>query len=74
MSNQQQRPDAEQENSLQVESKEHEQGKSEIEVKEENLPSRAAAVHELIRMEGEKELERDCCGQRWPPGCRWGLP
>ena len=65
MSNQQQRPDAEQENSLQVESKEHEQGKSEIEVKEENLPSRAAAVHELIRMEGEKELERDWLALLW---------
>ncbi|CAI2493278.1 formate/nitrite transporter family protein [Serratia liquefaciens] len=65
MSDRQQHPDAEQENSLQVESNEHEQGKSEIEVKEENLPSRAAAVHELIRMEGEKELERDWLALLW---------
>lgn len=41
-----------------VESKESEQGE-EIEVDEESLPSRAAAVHEHIRQEGEKELERD---------------
>lgn len=41
-----------------VESEESEQGK-EIEVDEEALPSRAAAVHEQIRQEGEKELERD---------------
>ncbi|ROR07920.1 formate/nitrite transporter family protein [Erwinia sp. JUb26] len=41
-----------------VESEESEQGK-EIEVDEEVLPSRAAAVHEQIRQEGEKELERD---------------
>lgn len=42
----------------QVESEESEQG-GEIEVDEEALPSRAAAVHEQIRQEGEKELERD---------------
>ncbi|MDI3440321.1 formate/nitrite transporter family protein [Erwinia sp. V90_4] len=42
----------------QVESEESEQGE-EIEVDEEALPSRAAAVHEQIRQEGEKELERD---------------
>lgn len=41
-----------------VESQESEQGE-EIEVDEEALPSRAAAVHEQIRQEGEKELERD---------------
>lgn len=41
-----------------VESKESEQDE-EIEVDEEALPSRAAAVHEQIRQEGEKELERD---------------
>ncbi|WP_338557296.1 formate/nitrite transporter family protein [Erwinia sp. E_sp_B04_7] len=41
-----------------VESEESEQDK-EIEVDEEVLPSRAAAVHEQIRQEGEKELERD---------------
>lgn len=42
----------------QVESEESGQGK-EIEVDEEALPSQAAAVHEQIRQEGEKELERD---------------
>jgi len=41
-----------------VDSDEHSQGK-EIETGEENLPSKAAAVHEVIRMEGEKELDRD---------------
>ena len=41
-----------------VDSDEHAQGK-EIETGEDNLPSKAAAVHEVIRMEGEKELERD---------------
>lgn len=41
-----------------VESQESEQGE-EIEVDEEALPSRAAAVHEQIRQEGEKALERD---------------
>lgn len=41
-----------------VESEESEQDKD-IEVDEEALPSRAAAVHEQIRQEGEKELERD---------------
>ncbi|WP_455816631.1 formate/nitrite transporter family protein [Pseudomonas cerasi] len=45
-------------NDNQVESEESEQGE-EIEVDEEALPSRAAAVHEQIRQEGEKELERD---------------
>lgn len=41
-----------------VESEESERGE-EIEVDEEALPSGAAAVHEQIRSEGEKELERD---------------
>ena len=41
-----------------VDSEESERGE-EIEVDEEALPSRAAAVHEQIRQEGEKELERD---------------
>ncbi|MFS7240595.1 formate/nitrite transporter family protein [Serratia proteamaculans] len=65
MSDPQQRPDTDSDDDLQVESKEHEQGKSEIEVKEQNLPSRAAAVHEQIRMEGEKELERDWLALLW---------
>ncbi|MEW5290274.1 formate/nitrite transporter family protein [Erwinia papayae] len=43
---------------VEIDSEESEQGK-EIDVNEESLPSRAAAVHELIRQEGEKELERD---------------
>lgn len=47
------------ESSVKVESEEHDRGKSTIEVDEQKLPSRAAAVHEQIRMEGEKELERD---------------
>jgi len=53
------RPTNSDENSVKVESEEHDRGKSTIEVDEEKLPSRAAAVHEQIRMEGEKELERD---------------
>ncbi|MBF7956625.1 formate/nitrite transporter family protein [Rahnella victoriana] len=47
-----------------VDSDEHAQGK-EIETGEENLPSKAAAVHEVIRMEGEKELERDGQALLW---------
>ncbi|MCU5772838.1 formate/nitrite transporter family protein [Erwiniaceae bacterium BAC15a-03b] len=47
-----------------VESEEHEQGK-EIEVDEEALPSAAAAVHEQIRQDGEKELERDSMALLW---------
>ncbi|KFC80109.1 Inner membrane protein yfdC [Ewingella americana] len=47
-----------------VDSEEHAQG-TEIEVDEENLPSRAAAVHEQIRQEGEKELERDGLALFW---------
>ncbi|MCS3407758.1 formate/nitrite transporter family protein [Serratia sp. AKBS12] len=53
------------EGEVKVESKEQEQGKAEIEVDEEKLPSRAAAVHEQIRMEGEKELERDWLALLW---------
>lgn len=49
---------------LEVDSKEDEDG-GEIEVDEENLPSRAAAVHEQIRQEGEKELERDGLALMW---------
>lgn len=63
--NEQQRQDHEQDETMQVESEEQEQGKREIEVREENLPSRAAAVHEQIRMEGEKELERDGLALLW---------
>ncbi|WP_422529232.1 formate/nitrite transporter family protein [Serratia fonticola] len=59
MSTKPNRPANSDENSVKVESEEHDRGKSTIEVDEEKLPSRAAAVHEQIRMEGEKELERD---------------
>ncbi|WP_258576975.1 hypothetical protein [Candidatus Pantoea persica] len=41
-----------------VDSDEKEQG-TEIGVDEDALPSRAAAIHEEIRQDGEKELERD---------------
>ncbi|URQ59833.1 formate/nitrite transporter family protein [Pantoea alhagi] len=47
-----------------VESEEKEQGE-EIEVDEEQLPSGAAAIHEQIRQEGEKELERDSIALLW---------
>ncbi|MGV8924681.1 MAG: formate/nitrite transporter family protein [Ewingella sp.] len=47
-----------------VDSHENSQG-TEIETNEENLPSPAAAVHEQIRMEGEKELERDGMALLW---------
>ena len=70
----QQRREHEPDETMQVESEEQEQGKREIEVREENLPSRAAAVHEQIRMEGEKSWSATgwrCCGRRSPPGCRW---
>ncbi|GBU12702.1 inner membrane protein [Enterobacterales bacterium] len=47
-----------------VDSEERSQG-TEIEVDEENLPSPAAAIHEQIRHEGEKELERDGLALMW---------
>jgi formate/nitrite transporter FocA (FNT family) len=47
-----------------VESDEKDEGK-EIEVDEEALPSRAAAIHEEIRQDGEKELERDGMALLW---------
>ncbi|HAU5562765.1 TPA: hypothetical protein JD264_02945 [Serratia fonticola] len=47
-----------------VESDEKDQGK-EIEVDEDALPSRAAAIHEEIRQDGEKELERDGMALLW---------
>ncbi|WP_395858599.1 formate/nitrite transporter family protein [Affinibrenneria salicis] len=45
-------------NMNEVESEEKEQGRK-IEINEDSLPSPAAALHEQIRQEGEKELERD---------------
>lgn len=49
---------------LKVGSDEQKQGK-EIEVNEKKLPSKAAAIHELIRLDGEKELERDSFALLW---------
>ena len=43
---------------IEVESEEKERGKK-IEIDEDRLPSRAMAIHEHIRQDGEKELERD---------------
>ncbi|MDI6536489.1 formate/nitrite transporter family protein [Pantoea ananatis] len=48
-----------------VDSEEKEQGKEDIEVDEDALPSRAAAIHEEIRQDGEKELERDGMALLW---------
>ncbi|MCZ4060584.1 formate/nitrite transporter family protein [Pantoea sp. LMR881] len=47
-----------------VDSDEKEEG-TDIEVDEEALPSRAAAIHEEIRQDGEKELERDAMALLW---------
>lgn len=41
------------------------QDDDEIEVDEEHLPSAAAAVHEQIRQDGQKELERDGMALLW---------
>lgn len=49
---------------LEVESKEKESGKN-IEMDEERLPSRAMAIHEHIRQDGEKEMERDAMALLW---------
>lgn len=49
---------------LAVESIEKQNGE-EIEVDEEHLPSQAMATHEVIRQEGEKELERDAMALLW---------
>ena len=49
---------------LAVENKEKQQGKK-IEVDEDRLPSRAMAIHEHIRQEGEKEMERDAMALLW---------
>ncbi|RPH29553.1 hypothetical protein EHN07_05555 [Buttiauxella warmboldiae] len=49
---------------IEVESDEKDQGEQ-IEVDEENLPSRAMAIHEHIRQDGEKELERDAMALLW---------
>lgn len=49
---------------LEVESEEHSEGKK-IEVDEDRLPSRAMAIHEHIRQDGEKELQRDGMALLW---------
>lgn len=49
---------------LEVESEEKSSGK-EIEMDEERLPSKAMAIHEHIRQDGEKELERDAMALLW---------
>ena len=49
---------------LEVESEEKQSGKK-IEIDEDRLPSRAMAIHEHIRQDGEKELERDAMAQLW---------
>lgn len=49
---------------LKVDNEEEKQGKQ-INTDEERLPSRAAAVHEIIRQEGTKELERDVWALLW---------
>ncbi|HFZ8994321.1 TPA: formate/nitrite transporter family protein [Citrobacter freundii] len=49
---------------LEVESEENEKGE-EIEVDEDQLPSRAMAIHEHIRHDGQKELERDAMALLW---------
>ncbi|CNE28830.1 putative inner membrane protein [Yersinia rohdei] len=41
------------------------QEKQEIAVNEKNFPSKAAAIHEIIRIEGKKELERDSFALLW---------
>lgn len=49
---------------IDVESEEKISGEQ-IEVDEERLPSRAMAIHEHIRQDGEKELERDAMALFW---------
>lgn len=49
---------------LQVDSDEKLEGKK-IEVDEDRLPSRAMAIHEHIRQDGEKEMERDAMALLW---------
>jgi len=49
---------------IEVESDEKRRGEK-IELDEERLPSRAMAIHEHIRQDGEKELERDAMALFW---------
>ncbi|MEI2263646.1 formate/nitrite transporter family protein [Erwinia sp. CGal63] len=52
-------PEVRREEKEEIEVESEEKEGEEIEVDEEALPSRAAAIHEEIRQDGEKELERD---------------
>lgn len=49
---------------LEIESEEKERGEK-IEIDEDRLPSRAMAIHEHIRQDGEKEMERDAMALLW---------
>lgn len=49
---------------IKVESEEKLSGEK-IEIDEDRLPSRAMAIHEHIRQEGEKEMERDAMALLW---------
>ncbi|HGH5980605.1 TPA: formate/nitrite transporter family protein [Kluyvera georgiana] len=49
---------------IKVESEEKLSGQK-IEINEDRLPSRAMAIHEHIRQEGEKEMERDAMALLW---------
>jgi hypothetical protein len=58
---------------LEIESEEKARGEK-IEIDEDRLPSRAMAIHEHIRQDGEKEMERDAMassGQLSPQGSQW---
>ncbi|WP_318357414.1 formate/nitrite transporter family protein [Enterobacter sp.] len=49
---------------IEVESEENSRGED-IEMDEDHLPSRAMAIHEHIRQDGEKEMERDAMALLW---------
>lgn len=49
---------------LEIESEEKARGEK-IEIDEDRLPSRAMAIHEHIRQDGEKEMERDAMALFW---------
>ena len=60
---------------LEIESEEKERGEK-IEIDEDRLPSRAMAIHEHIRQDGEKEMERDAMALLWSAiaaASRWGI-
>ena len=55
---------AESKEDIEIESEEKARGEK-IEVDEDRLPSRAMAIHEHIRQDGEKEMERDAMALFW---------